>query len=307
VFQNAHAPDAIERTQTALREMHGYDPQVYANIQDAIYANNPQAFHGLAFKSLGVTPEKVTEFVNWVKSGAGELPDYSPPPFPVPDPETGYVKLPNGRDLYVTDPDDQERYDNAKFQHEYTVEKQRTTHETQQRERAAAAEKTRNEEADRAKLEGERVVAYTNKHLEVAGALLDQLKFEVENEEQEHDLIYTIRGHLTNNEELRKMNEAAMPYVKAGAGRANEYQAESKKLVEKIVRSVVDRWNKSALKTNQLERAAAGTDAVLPAGTKTINAETPPPPNSEPPKTVEEWRERGMGNVRAALQGMARP
>jgi hypothetical protein len=302
LFELGEAPDALPRAQAILKEVHAYDPKVYQNVADAVYHNHPQLFRQWALQDLGVAPEKVTEFVQWAKSGAGELPNYLPPPFPTPDAVTGEVTLPNGLQLNVKDdPDHLERYENAKMRYDWAVEKQ--TVAAQQAKDTAAAETKRiaDETKAREDQEFQRVADWNSGQLQLVGQELEKLKIVFTDEDDVADVVLGIVGRMETSEALKKLNAQALPYVKQGAGRSADFQRDAGREIRSIVAKVVNRFNQRALKTNQIERAALGNNPILPSGTKQVDAVTPPPPGSQPARTYQEIEERMLGDVANAF------
>jgi hypothetical protein len=296
-----------ERLDKGVALVYGHeklDRTAHTVLMNSMYAAHEDEYRNWVLEDLGITADKAKQFVDWAKSGSPDLPSLpQAATFPEWDAE-GMVKLPDGRVLDRNDPDDLDRYENAKYRFE-----------NERREAVRAAEERRNNEARAQKERNDReqaVIAQqeqrTNEYITGRTTLIDSLvKPAIANLAEEDKwlgdlLLHGAHRMMYEHPEVTRIGSEASQHVLDGDGRVAEFAAKQDNIIRTEINKLIAKFNDKILRGNKAERALTVKDPVIPGSqSQTVTAATPPSPETTPPQTRDDLYRRGLAKVGARM------
>ena len=286
------AAEALPQAVDTVRALHAYDPDALKLLVNAVFQSAPKTFETWVLDDLGLTPEQIPAFKQWVENGSPAALPLGAFPEPEKDGEyAGWVTLPNGVQIDTTTPEGRERYETQKALHELKAEKEQSLAAQQK----AAAEQNAQAEAARAAQEIQvqegRVADYVNSQYSVRDALINEAVGSLaEGDKFFGDMFRAmVVQHIDSHPEIQQIGQEANRHVLAGTGRVPEFARRHEAVIRREVNTLRQDFSRAMLRVNRAEIAATATAPRVPPGTQRVEVGTPPPANGErQPQSIDE-------------------
>jgi|GEM_PF-4512513 len=317
IFELGNTDDAVRSAAEIINKLRYDDPIAAENLLNGVFFANEKTIQAWTLQRLGITPEKVGEFKEWVESGQALPVANALPPFPVPDAD-GMVVVdgcelnvkmgPDGRALYPTD---KLAYENARKAYEFDVKEQTRANQERTAQENAKAEQQRQVEVFHDECFDGTSKVFLDERMGVVKSLLEPAIANLAPEDKIFGEMFEafVEMKVVGSEEMFKVGQQAKEHLvavvadtiarcqRAGytpaqikeqcnarlrEGRMVDFAArEDKYLREQIQKYKVDFVNQIA-RRNRAEIAATATAPVIPEGIPQVVVATPPLDNDQP-------------------------
>lgn len=335
IFELGDTDDAARSAADIVRKLRYDDPVAAENLLNGVFYAEEKTIQAWTLQRLGIAPEKVAEFKEWVESGQALPTVNALPPFPVPD-ANGVVNIDGAMlDLSVDPatglpryPSDKLAYENAKKlyafdqKEELRVNQERQTKETERKD-AEKREMAFHDEcfdgtaktfldermgvvksllepaianlAPEDKLFGEMFEAFVE--LKVMGS---EEMFKVGKQAQQH-LVAVIGDTVARCQRAgynpAQIKEACNARLKEG--RMVDFAASEDKFLRLQINKYKTEFVNLIARRNRAEIAATATAPVIPEGVQPIAVSTPPLDNGQPAQNLEDILAQARAQDRA--------
>lgn len=297
--------EAFPQAVDVVRSLAVDDPIHYRLLANAVLDVSPTAIRNAVLSRMGVPAEKVQEFMAWTNSGAPELPK---PETVLPFEQTvqkiepgeygaNWVRLADGRELNLDNPDDKDRYEVARFRHDFELKEK-----TEVARKAAEEAETQRVADEQAAIQAQqditsRTDTYMAARTSLANSLIDDAVKNLSADESFMGKMFKAFAldQISNNPDILKAGREVKQHVEGGygftkgqdgswqlSGRVADLAKEQDRITRITVNALKDSFNKELLRRNRAELAATSNQPVIPDNAKTVTSAAPQPDNYNP-------------------------